>query len=58
MFYEQAPYITAYITSAFGSLPPNKKYFPLSGLEQREGYLGRDDTNRHKWRLRHALGDG
>ena len=23
-----------------------------------EGYLGRDDTNRHKWRLRHALGDG
>ena len=31
---------------------------PLSGLEQREGYLGRDDTNRHKWRLRHSLGDG
>ena len=30
----------------------------LSGLEQREGYLGRDDTNRHKWRLRYALGDG
>ena len=30
----------------------------LSGLELMEGYLGRVSPHRHKWRLRHSLGDG
>ena len=34
------------------------KRFFLSGLELREGYLGCVFPHRHKWRLRHSLGDG
>ena len=30
----------------------------LSGLELMEGYLSRVSPHRHKWRLRHSLGDG
>ena len=30
----------------------------LSGFELMEGYLGRVSPHRHKWRLRHFLGDG